>query len=295
MTLSKSRPAEGDQPVATQAFIRPDDIKKAPHISVHFRYPTKDITTNYPRARAVEVVGDLLRTRFAIAHLFTTGADFELRTKRMRQEQKHIQSREKLYDRDYQDLLEYIKWISGDLSMLRDRGRISEKIISDLKQSGEESVDSLMSTLTHHKHRQDALDREVDGLRFVVNQKEREIAVKEGDITNLKRLIELETNEKEVEIRRIKSEIEEQTKVMENQQKIIRELQVLNDFTQTDLIQATSELQQRIRERNDLQLRYLDSDHETANMNFKQQTLREQAVKLQQQIQVLSQNTSVQM
>ena len=37
--------------------------------------------------------------------------------------------------------------------MLRDRGRISEKIISDLKQSGEESVDSLMGTLTHHKHR----------------------------------------------------------------------------------------------------------------------------------------------
>ena len=80
MTLSKSRPAEGDQPVATQAFIRPVDIKKAPHISVLFRYPTKDITTNYPRARAVEVVGDLLRTRFANAHLFTTGADFELRT-----------------------------------------------------------------------------------------------------------------------------------------------------------------------------------------------------------------------
>ena len=41
--------------------------------------------------------------------------------------------------------------------------------------------------------------------------------MKEGDITNLKRLIELETNEKEVEIRRIKTEIEEQNKVMENQ------------------------------------------------------------------------------
>ena len=52
----------------------------------------------------------------------------------------------------------------------------------------------------------------------------------------MKRLIELETNEKEVEIRRIKTEIEEQNKVMENQQKIIRELQVLNDFTQSDLI-----------------------------------------------------------
>ena len=103
-------------------------------------------------------------------------------------------------------------------------------------------MDSLMGTLSHHKRKQDALDREVDGLRSVVNIKEREIAIKEGDITNLKRLIELETNEKEVEIRRIKTEIEEQNKVMENQQKIIRELQVLNDFTQSDLIQATSEL-----------------------------------------------------
>ena len=69
----------------------------------------------------------------------------------MRVEEKHIVKREKLYERDYNDLLEYIKWISADLSMLRDRARIAEKIISDLKQSGEESVDSLMGTLTHHK------------------------------------------------------------------------------------------------------------------------------------------------
>ena len=53
------------------------------------------------------------------------------------------------------------------------------------------------------------MDREVDGLRGVVHGKEREISVKEGDITNLKRLIEMETSEKEVEIRRIKTEIEE--------------------------------------------------------------------------------------
>jgi hypothetical protein len=46
--------------------------------------------------------------------------------------------------------------------MLRDRARIAEKIISDLKSSGEESVDSLMGTLSHHKRKQDALDRDVD-------------------------------------------------------------------------------------------------------------------------------------
>jgi hypothetical protein len=75
-------------------------------------------------------------------------ADYEIRSKKMRQEESLIQKREKLFERDTQDLLEYVKWISADLSMLRDRARIAEKIISDLKKSGEESVDSLMSNLT---------------------------------------------------------------------------------------------------------------------------------------------------
>jgi hypothetical protein len=46
-------------------------------------------------------------------------------------------------------------------------------------------------------------------LRAVITGKENEVAVKEDDINNLKRLIEIETNEKEVEIRRIRSEIDE--------------------------------------------------------------------------------------
>ena len=61
--------------------------------------------------------------------------------------------REKLYERDMQDLIEYVKWIQTDLCMLRDRGRVSEKIISDLKRSGEDSVDSLMNTLSTIRQR----------------------------------------------------------------------------------------------------------------------------------------------
>jgi len=71
--------------------------------------------------------------------------------------------------------------------------------------------------------------------------------------------------------------------VIENQQKIIRELQILNDYTQSDLIHANSELQSRIREKNDLQLKFLDADQETANLQFKQQTLEEQAGKFERQ------------
>ena len=85
----------------------------------------------------------------------------------------------------------------------------ARKIISDLKRSGEQSVDSLMSTLGHHKTQQEVLDREIDSIRAVINAKEHEVNIKEGDITNLNRLIELETNEKQIEIRRLKTEIDE--------------------------------------------------------------------------------------
>ena len=75
----------------------------------------------------------------------------------------------------------------------------------------------MMGTLSQHKKSQEALDREIDSIRAVINAKEHEVNIREGDITNLKRLIELETNEKQMEIRRLKTEIDEQNKVIENQ------------------------------------------------------------------------------
>lgn len=45
------------------------------------------------------------------------------------------------------DLIEYTKWISFETEKLRDRVRASEKIINDLRTSGEQSVESLMESL----------------------------------------------------------------------------------------------------------------------------------------------------
>lgn len=52
-----------------------------------------------------------------------------------------------MLDRDVNDVVEYVKWITNDLGVLRDRVRIAEKIISDLRKSGEESVESLLNNL----------------------------------------------------------------------------------------------------------------------------------------------------
>lgn len=54
---------------------------------------------------------------------------------------------EKLLDRDVNDVVDYVKWVTNDLGLLRDRVRIAEKIISDLRKSGEESVESLLNNL----------------------------------------------------------------------------------------------------------------------------------------------------
>ena len=53
------------------------------------------------------------------------------------------------------------------------------------------------------------LEQEADNIRDVINTKEYEISVKEEEVNKLKRLIELETSEKEIEIRRIRQEIDE--------------------------------------------------------------------------------------
>ena len=86
------------------------------------------------------------------------------------------------------------------------------------------------------------LEQEADNIRDVINTKEYEISVKEEEVNKLKRLIELETSEKEIEIRRIRQEIDEQKQIADNQAKIIHELQILNDFTQQDMIKASKEL-----------------------------------------------------
>ena len=63
---------------------------------------------------------------------------------KLEDKENEVRRREKQYDIDTKDLVEYVKYITEDLGVLRDRVRIAEKIISDLRWSGEESVESLL-------------------------------------------------------------------------------------------------------------------------------------------------------
>ena len=45
------------------------------------------------------------------------------------------------------DLLEYVRWISEETGILRGRVRAAEAVISQLRKSGETSVETLLDTL----------------------------------------------------------------------------------------------------------------------------------------------------
>ena len=79
------------------------------------------------------------------------------------------------------DLIEYTKWITLECEKLRDRVRASEKIINDLRTSGEASVESLMESLYLLKIRAEEMDAEASTLRELINNKEETIKKKEED------------------------------------------------------------------------------------------------------------------
>lgn len=98
------------------------------------------------------------------------------------------------------DLIEYTKWISGESEKLRDRVRASERVINDLRRSGEASVESLMESLYLLKIRAEGLDDEATELRETINEKELRIKGKEEHKGRIKATIEVENADRENEI-----------------------------------------------------------------------------------------------
>ncbi len=70
------------------------------------------------------------------------------------------------------DLVEYVKWVTEEIQKLRDRVRKSERVISDLKSSGEASVESLMETMYVLKIKQEELEGQASNLRNTISNKE---------------------------------------------------------------------------------------------------------------------------
>jgi len=61
--------------------------------------------------------------------------------------ERRFGKRENTYKKDLDGLIEYTKWITTEIGILRERVRKAETVISSLRKSGESSVESLLKTL----------------------------------------------------------------------------------------------------------------------------------------------------
>ena len=75
LTLSEYRGAETG---LRNLYGRPVELRDGPHVSLVWRYATRDVTKNVPPGEAVAMLGKLLGAEFGRAHLFTTTGDWQL-------------------------------------------------------------------------------------------------------------------------------------------------------------------------------------------------------------------------
>ena len=72
--------------------------------------------------------------------------------------ENRLSRKEHTYKKDLYDLIEYVKWITTETGILRERVRKAEAVISSLRKSGESSVESLLKTLFKLRKKQEQLD-----------------------------------------------------------------------------------------------------------------------------------------
>lgn len=75
LTLASYR---GGDTALKNVFVRPVELKDGPRLSFVYRYATRDVTKNFERHEAMELITDLIGAQFKKAHLFTTRSTSEI-------------------------------------------------------------------------------------------------------------------------------------------------------------------------------------------------------------------------
>lgn len=76
LTLSQPLPSNSEGALKN-LYVRKVELRDGCQFSFLFRYPTRDITKNYPELEAIEEIGRLLELTFKRAHLFTITGDWQ--------------------------------------------------------------------------------------------------------------------------------------------------------------------------------------------------------------------------
>ena len=84
------------------------------------------------------------------------------------------------------DLVKYAKKITAELEVYKQKTEMSERVVSDLRKTGNESVDSLAHMLKRYKRQARNTQEEINKLQELVMIKDNEITGLDQEINALK-------------------------------------------------------------------------------------------------------------
>ena len=86
-----------------------------------------------------------------------------------------IEERDVAQEKNLRDLVRYAKKITSELEDYKQKVEMSERVVADLRQTGNESVDSLFAMLKRYKRQQRNTQEEIDKLNQLIIIKDNEI------------------------------------------------------------------------------------------------------------------------
>lgn len=132
---------------------------------------------------------------------------------------------------------------------------MSEQVVRDLRQTGNDSVDSLFSMLKRYKRQARNTQEEIDKLNQLMVMKDNEITNLNQEISALNDMRANMDTKYSRKSEQAKKMIEENKAVIKRQDKLIVDLQQKNEVCQIGIAQTEQEVLKRYNERTALQVR----------------------------------------
>lgn len=167
---------------------------------------------------------------------------------------------EKTMHQNLYDMIHYVSLLTDQIIDLRQRTREAEKVIFQLRKSGETSVEVLLDTLFVLKKEQEKLDQQFVAVQAEVQQKELQIRLKEEQKSELKAQIEDESAAHEQQFSKIRNQLEETKMLIASQRKHLNQLQALNEKTQTEMTYNSQILSKQLQEKEHVQIQISEQE-----------------------------------
>ena len=180
--------------------------------------------------------------------------------------EKHDE-REKKNQRNLKGLVNYAKKLTHELDLQRDKVQMAENIIADLKSAGSDNIDSLVHLLESYKTKQTQTEKEIKKVNQLIVLKDNEIIGLDEDIHDLEGYLGTAKDKLEMKIQDLLKILEENKRVIRQQDKHIVDLQQTNEISQTSIVDTNHETAKRGKEKQVLQLRLKELDGKRSSLH----------------------------